>query len=408
MPLRPSALFANLHTYIRWWVLVLSALTACGGGGSGASGEATNSDANASTSPIATPASVSAVLALDWGRLPNYSAPALPAYYADRATTGRDNTPAGNASNDRIATLGRVLFYDKNLSTNTTIACASCHQQANGFGDPARFSQGVQGRAVTTAHAMRLGNVRYFAPGSMFWDRRAASLEVQASQPVVNMQEMGFDNAHGGMAAAINQLQALPYYPELFRFAFGDSDITEPRLQRALAQFERSIVSAGSRWDTGYASTYDPSAPNRNLDADVPGLSAQENRGRALFMGGVQRGVNCAACHVPPTFALSANARSNGLDRGETRLFKSPSLKNVALAGAFMHDGRFSSLAQVVEHYNSGIQAGPALDPRLTGPGNTPLRLNLSAADKAALVAFMHTLTDTALLQSAAWSNPFK
>jgi cytochrome c peroxidase len=111
---------------------------------------------------------------------------------------------------------------------------------------------------------------------------------------------------------------------------------------------------------------------------------------------------------VPPTFALNANSRSNGLDAGETTVFKSPSLKNVALSGAFMHDGRFSTLAQVVEHYNSGVQAGPALDNRLTSPGGTPRQLNLSAADKAALVAFMGTLTDTAFVVDSKFSSPFK
>jgi cytochrome c peroxidase len=267
---------------------------------------------------------------------------------------------------------------------------------------------GFSGNAFTTAHAMRLANARYFRPGSAFWDRRAASLEAQATQPVTNAIEMGFDATHGGIAAAVAKLQALPYYPPLFTLAFGDATITEARIQNALAQFERSMVSSNSRWDTGYTSTFNATAPRRGLNLDVPGLTAEENRGRALFMGGVVPGVNCAACHEPPTFAVTANARSNGLDAGETTVFKSPSLKNVALATAFMHDGRFSTLAQVVEHYDSGVQAGPALDNRLNGPGNTPRRLNLSAADKAALVAFLGTLTDTVMVSDGKFSNPFK
>lgn len=380
----------------------LLGLSACGGGGGGS-----DSGSAAAAPVVATPAAVSSVLRIELGALPNYAAPSLPAYYTDRNTSARDNTPAANAANDRVITLGRVLFYDKQLSTNNTIACASCHQQALGFTDSARLSQGINPGQKTSAHAMRLGNARYFRPGSAFWDRRAASLEAQASQPVTDPQEMGFDTAHGGMGAAVSKLQALPYYPELFQFAFGDTTVTEDRIQRALAQFERSIVSTNSRWDSGYASTYNPNDANRNLDADVPGLSVQENRGRALFMGGVLPGVNCAACHTPPSFALNANSRSNGLDGGETRIFKSPSLKNIALSGTFMHDGRFSSLAQVVEHYNSGIQDGPALDNRLQRNG-VPQRLNLSAADKAALVAFMQTLTDTELLQAERFGNPFR
>jgi cytochrome c peroxidase len=372
-------------------------VSACGGGGGASTQNVT----------VATPAAVANVLNVQLGALNNYAAPALPAYY-DATVAARDNTPDGNPVTDAGATLGRVLFYDKHLSINDTLACASCHAQGNGFSDAARFSTGFSGTTFTTAHAMRLGNARYFRPGSAFWDRRAASLEAQASQPIINSIEMGFDATHGNIDAAIAKLQALPYYPALFQLAFGDSVITEPRMQQSLAQFERSMISSASRWDTGYASTFSATAPNRGLNADVPGLTAEENRGRALFMGGVIPGLNCAACHVPPTFALNANSRSNGLDAGETTVFKSPSLKNVALAGAFMHDGRFSTLAQVVEHYNSGVQAGPALDNRLIAPGGALIRLNLSAADEAALVAFMGTLTDTAFTADVRFSNPFK
>jgi len=141
----------------------------------------------------------------------------------------------------------------------------------------------------------------------------------------------------------------------------------------------------------------------------LPGFTAEENRGRQLFMTGQGGGgAGCAACHVPPTFALAAHSRRNGLDAGATILFKSPSLKNVGLSRAFMHDGRFSTLAQVVEHYNSGVQAGPALDNRLRGPGGTPQRLNLSDADKAALVAFMLTLTDASFTSDPRFSTPFR
>jgi cytochrome c peroxidase len=119
-------------------------------------------------------------------------------------------------------------------------------------------------------------------------------------------------------------------------------------------------------------------------------------------------GAGCSACHPPPTFALTANSESNGLEAGETTIFKSPSLKNVAPSVAFMHDGRFATLDQVVEHHNSGVQAGPALDNRLKGPSGAPQRLNLSVADKAALVAFMRTLTDTSLNTDPRFSSPFR
>lgn len=383
-------------------ILLLSAATTlvggCGGGTAG--------NAAAVTTP--TPQAVSSVLAIAFSALPNYVSPPLPAYF-DATVDARDNQNNGNRVSDAGATLGRVLFYDKSLSFNNAVSCASCHLQSAGFSDPQRFSTGFSGSAFTTAHSMRLVNARYFRPGTAFWDRRAASLEAQASQPILNAVEMGFDSTHGGMPALLAKLQALTYYPELFALAFGDRNITEARVQQAIAQFERSMISSNSRWDTGYASTFQPAAPDRGLSADVPGLTVQENRGRALFMLGIgQGGVGCASCHVPPTFALNGNSRSNGLDAGETTVFKSPSLKSVALAGAFMHDGRFSSLAQVVEHYNSGVQAGPALDNRLLGPGGAPRQLGLSASDKAALVAFMETLTDTTLQSDPRFSNPFR
>lgn len=391
----PSALYALP------WALSLSLLAGCGGGGG-------SSSSAPATSTATTPVAVTQALTVDFASLSNYAAPVLPAYY-DATVSAIDNTPPQDPVDDKIATLGRVLFYDKQLSVNNTVSCASCHSQTNGFDDAQRFSVGFEGNAFTTAHAMRLGNSRYYRPGDTFWDRRADSLEAQASQPIQNAIEMGFDAAHGGFAAVITKLQNLSYYPALFTFAFGDATITEARVQRALAQFERAMVSTGSRWDTGYSANYAPAAPDRGLGTAIASFTAEENQGRALFMNPPNAGgAGCVGCHVAPTFALAANSRSNGLDAGETTVFKSPSLKNVALSGAFMHDGRFATLAQVVEHYNSGVQAGPALDNRLIGPGGQPRRLNLTNAQKAALVAFMQTLTDTALVADAKFSTPFR
>ena len=329
-------------------------------------------------------------------------------YYSDTSVTGLDNTPIDNVITNKVATLGRVLFYDKSLSINDTISCSSCHQQASGFDDPRRFSVGFSGAAFTTAHAMRLGNIRYSQPGSMFWDRRAVSVEAQASQPIQHAVEMGFVAGVGGINALITKLNATAYYPDLFTFAFGDAAITETRIQQALAQFERAMISYSSKWDTAYAQVYTPN-DNRGLGTSLlPNFTPSEDRGRQLFIAGPNAGgAGCAACHQPPTFALAANSRSNGLDAGETVVFKAPSLKNVALSQAFMHDGRFSTLDQVVEHYNSGVQLGTALDNRLS-PNGQPLRLNLSADDKAALVAFMRTLTDTTLTTDAKFSSPFR
>lgn len=313
------------------------------------------------------------------------------------------NETSANVLTDKGATLGRVLFNDRRLSFNDTKSCASCHAQANGFADTAQFSTGFGGSSFTTAHAMRLANVRFYQSASMFWDKRAATLEAQATQPIQNAIEMGFDSTHGGFAALIAKMQALPYYPELFTLAFGDSAITEARVQNALAQYQRAFISSSSKWDTGYAAVYSATAPNKNLNQPLANLTATEERGRALFISPLGAGgKGCAACHVPPTFALNANSRSNGLDAGETVIFKSPSLKNVGLQGRFMHDGRFSTLTQVINHYATGIQAGTARDNRLPIGG-----IPMTAQDQLDLIAFLNTLTDTALASDVRFTNPF-
>nr|WP_305040801.1 cytochrome c peroxidase [Erythrobacter crassostrea] len=328
----------------------------------------------------------------------------LPAYY-DNTVEAIDNTPAGDPVTDPIATLGRVLFYDASLSVNDTTSCSTCHQQSIGFDDDERLSTGFQG-GLTGAHAMRLGNIRYYAPGEMFWDRRADDVEDQATQPILDANEMGWSD-NGGIAALITKMEGLAYYPTLFEFVFGDGAITEARIERSLAQFQRAMISSDSRWDQAYAQVFAPGAPGRALNQALPGFTASEQRGRELFMTGVNNGgAGCATCHQPPTFALNANSRSNGLDAAETTVFKSPSLKSVGQSTFFMHDGRFTTLRQVVDHYSDGVQAGPALDNRLQ-QGGVPRRLNLTIDDREALVDFMETLTDDTLGADTRFADPF-
>ena len=354
-----------------------------------------------------TPVGVASATSIDFADVGNYAAPPLPAYF-DETVAALDNSPASNRVDDRVATLGRVLFHDLRLSTNNRASCGSCHQQRFGFTDPMRFSNGISTAGTTDFHAMRLGNLRYWRPGTMFWDRRVISAEVQASHPLHSLVEMGWGGPAGGIDGLTRKMSASTYYPDLFAWAFGDATITEPRMQQALAQFVRAMVSHDSRWDAGYAKVFSSTAPNRALDIDLPNFTAQENRGRHLFMTDVrQGGAGCAACHRPPTFALAADARSNGLDAGETRLFKAPSLRSVGLTGPYMHDGRFATLAEVVQFYVSGIQDGPALDPRLR-QGDAPRRLDLDAADRAALVAFLQTLDDPVLTTDPRFGDPFR
>ncbi|MEL6529949.1 MAG: cytochrome c peroxidase [Pseudomonadota bacterium] len=387
---------------------LFSTLSACGGEDSSPSTTSVSVAPTPTPSPVDPAAAANAIvqqsLALDLANLENYADPALPAYY-DNTVADLDNTPANDPVSDAIATLGRVLFYDRSLSVNDTVSCSTCHQQAIGFDDDERLSTGFSG-GQTGAHAMRLGNLRFYQPGDMFWDRRADSVEDQATQPMLDATEMGWAD-NGGLAELFSKMEGLEYYPALFQFVFGDPNITQERVERALAHFQRAMTSSDSRWDQAYAQVFGAGAPNRALNQALPGFSVSEQRGRELFMTGVNNGgAGCATCHQPPTFALAANSRSNGLDLGETTLFKSPSLKSVGQSSFFMHDGRFTTLRQVVDHYSDGVQAGPALDNRLQ-QGNAPRRLNLSEADRQALVDFMVTLTDETLGADRKFSDPF-
>jgi cytochrome c peroxidase len=382
-------------------------LSACGGGGGSDAPSAADANGAAGTSASQPALTVAAAefLNLDLAQLQDYT-PVLPKHYDGVAAL--DNAPAGTPANKAVATLGRVLFHDTRLSVNSTVSCASCHNQEGDFADGKRFSVGFDG-SIGNMHAMRLANARYWQPGNMFWNRRSATLEIQSTQPLQNPVEMGWDAAHGGIPALIQKMELQPYYAELFSFTYGDPAITEDRIQGALAQYMRGMVSVNSRWDTAYAQVYDPALAGKGLDKPAPGLTEQEDRGRHLFMAlPSSGGLACAGCHVPPTFALRATSGSNGLDASETTVFKSPSLKNVGKSATFMHDGRFSTLEEVVEHYASGVKDGPALDARLKGPDGLPRLRTITPEDKAALVSFLKTLSDPVLASDTRFTDPFR
>jgi len=351
---------------------------------------------------------VSEYLTVDLARLANYAAVSLPAHYGDSSVQALDNS-SENPVTDAGATLGRVLFYDKHLSINDSLACASCHRQELGFGDTARFSLGHDGKSRTTRKAMRLANARYYDGPGFFWDRRAPTIEAQALAVLTDPVEMGFVPGRGGLDSLERKVGRLPWYPPLFALAFGDPVVSEERVRRALAQFVRSIMSSDSKWDRGYALVYDPRLPDRGLSRDLPNFTDEENLGRRIFMRPrAEGGAGCASCHVPPTFSLSAGAMSNGMDHGETRIFRAPSLKNMALAPPYTHEGRLISPFQVAAYYNQFVQPGPALDPRLRGSGDSQLDLGLSVQELEALAAFLRTLTDSTLLADPRFSDPFR
>lgn len=341
---------------------------------------------------------------IDLTRLPNYANQPVPAYITE------DNTPGANPITDLGATLGRTLFYDKRMSRNDTIACASCHKQEHAFSDLAAASVGVAG--TTGRHSMRLINARFAAEVRFFWDERAASLEAQSTRPIQDHVEMGFSGADGdpGFPDLVAKLSAIREYQALFAIVHGDPAITEARVQTALAQFVRSIQSFDSKFDQGRAV-----APGNN--ADFPNFTAQENNGKRLFLLPPNNGgAGCAGCHRAPEFDIDPNTRNNGVIgslAGGTDLTvtRSPSLRDLVKAdgspnGALMHDASLASLLDVVNHYNDIPSNNNNLDPRLR-PGGQPQNLNLAESEKNDLVAFMRTLTGVAVYTDPKWSDPF-
>ncbi|MGC4040716.1 MAG: cytochrome c peroxidase [Flavobacterium sp.] len=343
----------------------------------------------------------------------------LPAHFVNNdggetlsSINGIDNNPTDNPVTNAGATLGRVLFYDITLSKNNTIACGSCHRQEIAFSDSPVRSLGFL-QVPTRRHSISLVNQRYYFRGRFFWDERATSLEDQVLQPILDHNEMGLT------ATEITQrVASRPFYSPLFQQAFGSGTVSNERIADALSQFIRSIVSSQSRYDTGRAQV-------ANRLAAFPNFTAEENQGKELFMKPVlQGGAGCYQCHTTEAFvSVNSGPKNNGLDLMSTNdfgafetfptnndfkgAFKIPTLKNIALTFPYMHDGRFQTLQQVVEHYNSGVQNHPNLSPQLKDTNGNAQRLNLTDAQKAALVAFLRTLTDENIMHNEKWSDPF-
>ncbi len=351
---------------------------------------------------------------IDLNNLANYANQMIPSYIT------KDNSTLNPVTN-KGATLGRVLFYDKNLSSNNTISCASCHQQANAFSDVVVASVGVNG--TTGRHAMRLINARFANESKFFWDERAASLEIQTTQPIRNHTEMGFSGTSGDQSFndLITKLNGIGYYKELFKYVYGSEDITENKIQLALGQFIRSIQSFDSKYDSGRALAANDGQPFSNF-------TAQENQGKNLFLtppvfdatgNRTSGGFGCAGCHAAPEFDIDPNTRNNGIigtigssviDITNTR---APSLRDLVKTdgtanGPMMHTGVLVSLQNVVGHYGT-INIAPGntnLDPRLM-PGGFGQHLNLTAPEVNAVIAFLKTLSGTNVYVDSKWSSPF-
>jgi cytochrome c peroxidase len=329
-----------------------------------------------------------------------YAKVELPAHFIQPARND-DNTPTDNPLTDDGATLGRVLFYDTRLSANDRTSCASCHLQAHAFSDPRPASKGFRG-ALTDRRAMPLVNLRYYQRARFFWDERAGNLEEMVLQPIQSRVEMGQD-----LKTLVELLARDPTYPSLFERAYGDREISEPRIGKALAQFVRSMVSYQSRYDKGRAR-----AQSAHDDFDT--FTRQENRGKALFIR------HCSNCHMKdgnehffvPTPANTKLRPDNPVADGgvgdvtlraaDLGAFKSPSLRNVEVTAPYGHDGRFATLAAVIDHYSENAIVDPNLGYVIpVGP------LKFTVSEKAALTAFLKTLTDRTFLSDPKFANPF-
>ena len=318
-------------------------------------------------------------------------------YFLDIPSNFSDMTiPADNPLTYEGIALGRKLFYDPILSKDNTQSCASCHNQSYGFTDNGNATsvgvEGIYGRR----NAMALINLGY--NNNFFWDGRRLSIENQAHDPVVDPLEMNTT-----WPEVLEKLNADSSYISDFSFVFGVDVIDSIDVVNAIAQFERTMISGDSKYDK-----------YRRGEAL---LTEMERIGESIFMS--EEG-DCFHCHVYPFF-MSGDFHNNGLQQtitdsgrasvtgayGDLGKFKAPTLRNIAVSGPYMHDGRFQTLEEVVEFYNSSVnQSSPTVDPLMVKENRENGSLDLTDYQKQALVAFLNTLTDSTFLTNTDFSDP--
>ena len=294
--------------------------------------------------------------------------------------------PVNNPLTKEGVDLGKKLFFDPILSVDNSIACSDCHMPTNAFTDANQFSDGVNG-VLGPRNSMPLFNLAWNYDERFFWDGSAFSLENQVNHPVTDTEEMA-----NTWANVVATLEAITTYPDLFLKAFGDSNIDSIKVAKAIAQFERTLISGNSKFD-------------KYLAGEVA-LSEAEENGIAVFMDET-RG-DCFHCHGNPNNPLWTDNifHNNGLDStfldlglgavtgdpADNGKFKSPSLRNLAYTAPYMHDGRFATLEEVVDHYSEGLKPSSTIDPLMKKVAQGGVRL--TEKDKADLVAFLLSLSD--------------
>jgi len=296
--------------------------------------------------------------------------------------------PGDNPMTKEGVALGRKLFYDPILSADNTLSCADCHNPEYSFTDDGnRFSEGIDG-IKGERNSMAVINVGWM--DRLFWDGRAAGVETQALEPVPNPIEM-----HLEWTEAAEKLKDHADYPRLFFKAFGTYEIDSVLITKAIAQFERTLISSNSKWD-------------RYLRGEAE-LTPAEAMGYEVFF--TEKG-DCFHCHA--TILYTDNLpHNNGLDSlqvdpgyeaitgnpADHGKFKTPTLRNAVFTAPYMHDGRFGTLEEVIDFYSENVKWSPTIDPLMKKVNQGGVRL--SEQEKASLLAFLKTLTDTSFL-----SNP--
>lgn len=315
--------------------------------------------------------------------------------------------PADNPMTKQGIALGRMLFFDPIMSIDSSISCASCHFPERSFVDNEQFSLGVNG-AIGKRNAMALANVGFYESG-LFWDGRVNTLEEQAILPIEDHLEMNdsWENVE-------SKLRRHKDYPKLFREAFGielASEITKDLAVKAISQFERTLISGNSR--------YDRIVNANDLDAGFP-TDAEERGIRLFFFELAQQDEHpgCSHCHGGPLFTDNRYI-NNGIDsvltlndfedlgrgaitgkRGDNGKFRVPTLRNIELTAPYMHDGRFETLEEVLEHYSSGGHFADNLDANIRP-------FTLTERDQKDLLAFLKMLTDTTFVNNEDFKSPF-
>jgi cytochrome c peroxidase len=293
--------------------------------------------------------------------------------------------PADNPPTAETIALGRKLFYDTKLSQDNSTACATCHNPTFEFTDALKTSRGVRGM-TGTRNAPTVVNAAYLP--LQFWDGRAVSLEEQAAGPIADPVEM--NQTH---EVSVSKLNADPAYAPMFLKAFGSDTITIGRIQKALASFERTLLSGNSAFD------------RYEFGGDKQALTPAQIRGLALFLSPTKG--NCAACHIVNSrYALFTDGKFHNLGEGvgedggfkdvgrfnQTKIaadqgaFKTPTLRDVANTAPYMHDGSLKTLKEVVDFYAGGGNSNPELDKEIRV-------IQLSGRERSDLVEFLQSLT---------------